>query len=89
MLTTKSPEEFLAPLAPYVQNLRAVEIENEPQSRTAENLAICAKNASIANAAPSPNIAEALNELARLAPKSRILICGSLYLAGNVLKQNI
>jgi dihydrofolate synthase/folylpolyglutamate synthase len=89
MLNTKAPKEFLAPLAPYIQNLRTVMIEKEPLSLQASDLAAQARAAGIANAAPAPNILQALKEILESSTEpGRILICGSLYLAGRVLKMN-
>ena len=89
MLSTKEPQEFLGPFASFVERLRAVTIENEPQSRSAENLTALARSCGISDAAPSQNLVQALQELAHgESPKGRILICGSLYLAGQALSLN-
>ncbi|MDD4615948.1 MAG: bifunctional folylpolyglutamate synthase/dihydrofolate synthase [Alphaproteobacteria bacterium] len=88
MLTTKRPAEFLGPFAKEIALLRTVPVPHEPLSFTNEILAgeACALGIS---AAPSKNAAEALRDLAshplRLPP--RVLICGSLYLAGDVLAE--
>ena len=42
--------------------------------------------ASDGRASPGPTVAEALSSIARHGPTGRILVCGSLYLAGEVLK---
>ena len=39
-------------------------------------------------ARPSPRVADALHVLAPGGPPGRVLICGSLYLAEEVLKQD-
>jgi dihydrofolate synthase/folylpolyglutamate synthase len=39
-------------------------------------------------AAPRASIAEAIDAATRSAPAGRVLICGSLYLAGRVLEEN-
>jgi dihydrofolate synthase/folylpolyglutamate synthase len=39
-------------------------------------------------ARPGPRVADALRALPRQAGPARVLICGSLYLAGEVLKQD-
>jgi dihydrofolate synthase/folylpolyglutamate synthase len=39
-------------------------------------------------AAPCAGIAGAIDAATRSAPKGRVLICGSLYLAGRVLAEN-
>ena len=47
MLTTKTPEEFLGPLATHAAAYRAVAIPGEPASLTAEEAAAAARNAGI------------------------------------------
>jgi len=89
MLNTKVPHEFLTPMKPYIYRMRTVSIDNEPLSRTADELALLAKETGIPNVLPSVSIREAITALTsnnKLA--GRLLICGSLYLAGNMLKQN-
>jgi dihydrofolate synthase/folylpolyglutamate synthase len=87
MLNTKDGKGFLKPLAPFAANLRAVAIPGEAASLTAEEAARMAREAGH-NAKAAPSLAEAVAELAGQNPKSRILICGSLYLAGQVLSEN-
>jgi dihydrofolate synthase/folylpolyglutamate synthase len=88
MLTTKNPGEFLRPLAPFVSALRAVSIPGEALTFTADDFAACAKEAGMRNVAPTANVSAALRDVARDKSRGRILICGSLYLAGHVLKEN-
>ncbi|MEJ2026248.1 MAG: bifunctional folylpolyglutamate synthase/dihydrofolate synthase, partial [Limibacillus sp.] len=69
---------------------RAVEIPGEPNSLTAEEAARFALDAGF-EARPAESVKAALTELTRSeAPNgpARILICGSLYLAGKVLGEN-
>jgi len=88
MLKTKDARQFLAPLAPYAAALRAVGIPGEAASLSAEE-ALAHARASGHEAAAAASVAEATAELVRvLARPSRILICGSLYLAGKVLAEN-
>jgi len=81
MMANKDAAGFLAPLGPYVERLIAVPIEGEaahtPEAlvRTADQLGL---RASIA-----PDFRAALNDAKEA---DRVLICGSLYLAGQVLK---
>jgi len=92
MLSTKTPQEFLAPLAPFVRRIRTVYIQGEVPGRTPEDLAAQAHACGIADAAPatSPLAAlQALSEIgAREPPPARVLFCGSLYLVGAALKAN-
>ncbi|MGD9538248.1 MAG: folylpolyglutamate synthase/dihydrofolate synthase family protein [Alphaproteobacteria bacterium] len=86
MLNTKTVDGFLAPLAPHVRRLAAVAIPGEANSLPAEAVAAAAHGLGIA-AGTAPSVAAALGRLADVSP-SRILICGSLYLAGTVLAEN-
>ncbi|MBP7337857.1 folylpolyglutamate synthase/dihydrofolate synthase family protein [Niveispirillum sp.] len=90
MLGSKRPLDFLKPLAPYVRRLRAVAIPGEPNSVTAEDAATFAREAGMA-AGSAVDVAGAVVELAALGREeapARLLICGSLYLAGTVLAAN-
>jgi dihydrofolate synthase/folylpolyglutamate synthase len=90
MLNTKNAGAFLAPLAAHVRTLRAVAIPGEANSLTAEEAARYALEQGF-EAEPADSVAQALAALLRSqAPKgpARILICGSLYLAGKVLAEN-
>lgn len=90
MLGSKRPLDFLMPLAPHVRRLRAVAIPGEPNSVTAEAAAMFAREAGI-EAGSAPDVTGAVAELAALGgdgEPARLLICGSLYLAGTVLAQN-
>ncbi len=89
MLNTKVPREFLAPMIPFIDALQTVAIPGEPLSRAAHELAALAREAGIANAAPAASLHEAIAALAADGKTGgRLLVCGSLYLAGEVLKLN-
>jgi dihydrofolate synthase / folylpolyglutamate synthase len=78
----KGAEAFLAPLLPLADTVWAV---TEPGQHLALPVeAIVA--ASGGRARPGPRVAEALAALPRETAEARVLICGSLYLAGEVLK---
>ena len=88
MLDSKDNAGFLRPLAPHVAAARTVAIPETPASLGAADLAAAARSVGIA-AAPSAGIAAALADLAaRTQGPARVLICGSLYLAGAVLREN-
>jgi dihydrofolate synthase/folylpolyglutamate synthase len=88
MLDTKEPREFLRPLAPLVRSLIAVPIPGEHASLTAAQAAEHARAVGIP-AEDAPGVEAAVAALARAATgPCRILICGSLYLAGSVLAEN-
>ncbi len=86
MLKSKVPQEFLQPLAPYLAGLRAVAIPGEANASPAEMLLAAAQICRIKNAAISQSVSAALADLTAHNPPGRILICGSLYLAGHVLE---
>jgi len=89
MLSTKAAAEFLGPLTPCMYGLRTVDITDEPLAHPADKLAKLAQAAGIVQAASAPSVPAALKALAAQGtPPGRILICGSLYLAGQVLKLN-
>jgi dihydrofolate synthase/folylpolyglutamate synthase len=85
MLSTHDASAFLANLKPYVESLAAVTIPGEANSLSAENAATAARRAGIA-ATAQPSLATAVKTV--VTPHSRVLICGSLYLAGKVLAEN-
>jgi dihydrofolate synthase/folylpolyglutamate synthase len=87
MLSTKEPERFLAPLKPYSRRLRTIAIPNEPLSLPAETVAEAGRRAGFTDVATAASTAAAVADLARHGPE-RVLITGSLYLAGTVLKEN-
>ncbi|MEO1493227.1 MAG: folylpolyglutamate synthase/dihydrofolate synthase family protein [Pseudomonadota bacterium] len=85
MLETKTAEDFLRPLAPRTAQMVTVAIPDTQATYTAETLAEIAQSVgALASAAPS--VEEALSKITKdsTAPV-RVLICGSLYLAGHVL----
>ena len=87
MLNTKGAQGFLRPLAPRAETLRAVEIPDEPASLSAEAAAREAAQAGF-QAQAGESVAAALREITKDRVPGRILICGSLYLAGQVLAEN-
>ncbi|MFA5040461.1 MAG: folylpolyglutamate synthase/dihydrofolate synthase family protein [Bdellovibrionales bacterium] len=89
MLTTKHPAEFLSPFAKYIAQVRTVPVPHEPLGFSAQALAHEAQKIGLSSAVATENVAEALSDLAKHTsfPSPRILICGSLYLAGAVLEQ--
>lgn len=88
MLNTKAAEGFLRPLAPHVADLKGVAIPGEPATLSAEEAAGHARACGIA-AEPAESVEAAVRAIVTAGgPPSRLLICGSLYLAGHVLRQN-
>jgi dihydrofolate synthase / folylpolyglutamate synthase len=90
MLETKDPVGFFHPFAGLTRHVFTVPIPGGHRTRSAEDLADAARRAGL-TAEPMADIRAALaeiNRVWRLDPAPRILICGSLYLAGEVLKAN-
>jgi len=88
MLTTKDAAGFLRPLARQATAARAVPF---PAGHSAFTPAeACAKAADVGlDCSPANDIGAALEDLLATQPAPmRILICGSLYLAGEVLARN-
>jgi dihydrofolate synthase / folylpolyglutamate synthase len=85
MLATHDPAGFLAPFVGLADRLVALAIPGEANARPADELAAAAAALGI-DAVPAPGLAEAVAEAS--APGNRVLICGSLYLAGRVLAEN-
>ena len=80
MKKAKDSAEFLRPILPHASSLWAV---SEPHQHLALPVeAIIEASGGVAR--PGPTVAEALAKLS--GPPARVLICGSLYLAGEVLK---
>jgi dihydrofolate synthase / folylpolyglutamate synthase len=87
MLNTKDIAGYLRPLAAHAASLTAVSIPGEKNTLTAEETQAAARAAGI-SAGTAPSVLAAVRTVAAKAPGARILICGSLYLAGSVLREN-
>jgi len=89
MLDTKAAEDYLRPLARQAAGLAAVTIPDTQAAIPAEDLAERARSVGI-TAEAAEDVTEALDRVLARAGKRplRILICGSLYLAGAVLREN-
>ena len=87
MLNTKDVTGFLRPLANHAASLTAVSIPGESATLSAEDTARIANDAGH-KATTADSVAKALQTIARNNPQSRVLICGSLYLAGHILREN-
>ncbi len=82
MKQAKDSAEFLRPLLPEVATVWAV---SEPGQHSALPVeAIIEASGGVAR--PGPRVADALRSVAGTGTPARVLICGSLYLAGEVLK---
>ena len=88
LLNTKSPVEFLAPLLQYSKSLTAIEILDSDSSFSANEILEVAKKIGF-QAKTAKSISTAIRKIITEEKlPSMILICGSLYLAGNILKEN-
>ena len=87
MLNTKDVKGYMRPLAAHAAKLWAVPIPGEPNTLPAETTRDSAREAGL-QAEAAGSVAAALARIAAANPQARVLICGSLYLAGQVLKEN-
>ncbi|MYM55612.1 bifunctional folylpolyglutamate synthase/dihydrofolate synthase [Thalassovita mangrovi] len=87
MLNTKDIAGYLTPMAPHAASLTAVSIPGEANTLPAEVTADAATRAGM-TASTAGSVTEAVAKIAATDPHARILICGSLYLAGAILREN-
>ena len=83
MNQAKDAAELLRPLLPHAAGVFAVQEPGQHLALPVEAITAASGNVAI----PGPTVAEALAKLPAGLP-ARVLICGSLYLAGEVLKSN-
>lgn len=84
MLNTKHPGAFIANFKGVAEHVIAISIPGELNTIVANELALIAKQNGVASSS-APSLEKALEQAAVLHPAPRIVICGSLYLAGHVL----
>ncbi len=87
MLNTKDIAGYLRPLAAGVDSLTAISIPGEANTLPSETTARVAREVGLA-ASEAGSVGAALAAIVAHAPTARVLICGSLYLAGSVLREN-
>lgn len=93
MLTTKEPHGFFEAFRGLARHATTISIPGEPNAFGAGALYDAARSAGLA-ADPADSLEDAVLQVAARAALSaedappRILICGSLYLAGQVLREN-
>lgn len=93
MLKTKDAEGFFAPFRGLARHVTTVSIPSETASRGAGELYDAARSAGL-DASPADDLDDAMMQVTGWAQgrpgegPPRILICGSLYLAGAVLAEN-
>lgn len=87
MLNTKDVTGFMQPLAPHARRLYAVSIPGEAATLSAQATAEAARGIGI-EAVEAESVFAALQSIAAEDASAQVLICGSLYLAGNILREN-
>jgi dihydrofolate synthase/folylpolyglutamate synthase len=87
MLNTKDVDGYLAPLAEVAISLTGVSIPGEANTLPADQTAQAAQHVGLAGRT-ADTVTEALQAILADDPHARVLICGSLYLAGAILREN-
>jgi dihydrofolate synthase / folylpolyglutamate synthase len=87
MLNTKDVTGYLRPLAAQANTLTAVSIPGEMNTLSADDTAAAATSVDL-QASTADTVLDALKAITAQDPQARVLICGSLYLAGNILREN-
>jgi len=87
MLNTKDVTGYLRPLAAQARHLTAISIPGEANTLPAEVTAAAAQAVAL-SADTAGSAQDAIARIAEKTPDARILICGSLYLAGAILREN-
>ncbi|UWQ74529.1 folylpolyglutamate synthase/dihydrofolate synthase family protein [Leisingera sp. M658] len=87
MLNTKDVSGYMAPLAPHVASLTAISIPDEINTLSAEETEAAAQSVGM-EAGTAESTLAALQAITAKDPQARVLICGSLYLAGHILREN-
>jgi dihydrofolate synthase / folylpolyglutamate synthase len=88
MLRNKDVIGFIRPFAQRIVTLHAVPILGHEHHEPKEICRQAQEALGIENAYPMDNVEDALKRIAKNKKARNILICGSLYLAGQVLKAN-
>ena len=87
MLNTKDVKGYMTPLAAQAASLTAISIPDEINTLSAEETEAAAKSVGL-EATTAANTMAALQAILAKDPTARVLICGSLYLAGHILREN-
>ncbi|MBM3533625.1 MAG: bifunctional folylpolyglutamate synthase/dihydrofolate synthase [Alphaproteobacteria bacterium] len=84
----RKPEAIFRPFLGLVDTVHGVAIPDLPSTHDPEAIAAAARTLAL-SATASPSVTAAVADIVgKGGPESRILICGSLYLAGSVLAEN-
>ena len=87
MMNTKDVAGFMSLLAEHAESLQGVTIAGQTATLSAAETVAAASSVGL-KAAAAENIDQALKTILAQEPHARVLICGSLYLAGVVLQEN-
>ena len=87
MMERKDAGGFLSAFSGLARQVRTLSVPDAENSYSAEVLADIARGVGL-SAAPMPDLASALKDILAEEKDPRILICGSLYLAGHALRLN-
>jgi len=86
MMNTREPADFLKSFVPMAPRVLALTIPGEPNAHPAGHIAEAATAAGL-SARTHRSVESALRDAAGTAG-ARVVICGSLYLGGDVLAKN-
>ena len=86
MLSNKEPKKFLSSIINYFRSIYVVPITNHSFVSTQQIKEIYKEKKEIIK--PSSSVIETLRIIKKENKKGKVIICGSLYLAGDVLKEN-
>jgi len=87
MLNSKAPGEFLSPLEGRLGLFRGIAIPGEENTLSAQEVTSEALNLRM-DGAVADSVEAALDDIAGQKEEARVIIAGSLYLAGTILKEN-
>jgi dihydrofolate synthase/folylpolyglutamate synthase len=87
MLNTKAAGDFIAPFAGIAHRVVTLTIPDEENAIPARDLAETARRHGL-SAETAGSLEDALKQAAQITPAPRVLIVGSLYLAGRVLARH-
>ncbi|MFK7876419.1 MAG: folylpolyglutamate synthase/dihydrofolate synthase family protein [Paracoccaceae bacterium] len=87
LMNTKDVAGYLAPMTAHAQSLVAVSIPGEANTLPAEDTCAAALAVGM-TARTADKVTNAVASILKEDPSARILICGSLYLAGHILREH-
>ena len=86
MINTKDPKSYIEQFDD-IKEIKTITIPNEESAIPADTLSTKLKDIGI-SVSPADSLETAIQSIGKEHPTARVLICGSLYLAGQVLKTN-